>query len=171
MRNHCSSPDSSCKTNWNSASPILLQKPQPHPSNRNAMKAKLITQIVLCLLLLFALGGVCGYAMSSRIPPRRPAWTQSREWAAHWMEHRMATDFAAIQATPEQREALRPAYDALLEDFHSIQNESAQKIGAAFKRHGTEVRKHLSPAQREQLRLVNQSRMRADRKPVTPVQP
>jgi hypothetical protein len=123
------------------------------------MRAKLIAQIVVFLVLLFSLGGVCGYAMSTQIQPRRPAWTQSKEWAARWIEHRMSSDFSAIQATPEQQELLRPIYEQLLADFSVIQDESAQKIGAAFKRHGTEMWKQLTPEQREQLRRINQQRL------------
>lgn len=128
------------------------------------MKAKLIAQIVIYLVLLFSLGGVCGYAMSTQIPPRRPAWTQSKEWAARWIEHRMSTDFAAIHATPEQQEKLRPIYDQLLEDFSVIQDQSAQKVGAAFKRHGVEMWKQLTPEQREQLREINQQRLQRGKK-------
>lgn len=123
------------------------------------MKSKLITQIAVSLIVLFGLGGLCGYATSSRIHSYRPATSRSEEWAGRWIEHRMAQDFARIEATPEQQEVLRQSYERLLSDFNAIQAEASAKVGEAFKRHGADMRRNLTPRQRELLRETNQERL------------
>jgi len=123
------------------------------------MKTKLITQIIISLVVLFGLGGLCGYAMSARVHSGRPGWTQSQEWARRWIEHRMAQDFARIEATPEQQAVLRQSYDRLLSDFNAIQAEASAKVTEAFKRHGTDMWRNLTPKQRETLRQTNQERL------------
>lgn len=123
------------------------------------MKTKLLTQIIVSLVVLFGLGGLCGYAMSARVHSGRPAWTRSEEWTRRWIEHRMAQDFARIEATPEQQAALRQSYDRLLSDFNAIQAEASAKITEAFKRHGTDMWRNLTPKQRETLRHANQERL------------
>lgn len=122
------------------------------------MKTKLLTQIIVSLIVLFGLGGFCGYAMSARVHSGRPAWTRSEEWTRRWIEHRMAQDFARIEATPEQQAALRQSYDRLLSDFNAIQAEASAKVTEAFKRHGLETWKQLTPKQREVMRQTNQER-------------
>lgn len=126
------------------------------------MKTKLITQIIASLAVLFGLGGLCGYAMSARVHSGRPAWTRSEEWARRWIEHRMAQDFARLEPTPEQQAALRASYDRLLSDFNAIQADASAKVTEAFKRHGADVWRNLTPQQRETLRQTNQERL--DRK-------
>lgn len=123
------------------------------------MKTKLLTQIIVSLLVLFGLGGLCGYAMSARVNSGRPAWTRSEEWTRRWIEHRMAQDFARIEATPEQQAALRQSYERLLSDFNSIQAEASDKVTDAFKRHGTDMWRNLTPKQREVMRQTNQERL------------
>jgi hypothetical protein len=123
------------------------------------MKTKLITQILVTLVVLFGLGGLCGYAASVRISSRRPPWNRSEEWASRWIEHRMAQDFARLEATPEQQEVLRQSYERLLSDFNAIQAESSAKVAEAFKRHGTDMWRNLTPEQREILRQTNQERL------------
>jgi len=122
------------------------------------MKTKLISQIIITLVVLFGLGGLCGYAMSARIHSGRPAWTQSQKWAERWLEHRMTQDFARIDATPEQQAKLKPSYDRLLSDFNAIQAEASAKVADAFKRHGLDMWKQLTPEQREIIRQTNQER-------------
>jgi hypothetical protein len=124
------------------------------------MKTKLLTQILLSLVALFGLGGLCGYAMSNRVQSGRPAWTRSQAWTERWIEHRMAQDFARLDATPEQQAALRSSYEQLLSDFNAIQAEASAKVAEAFKRHGTEVWKELTPEQRDVMRQTNQERLR-----------
>jgi hypothetical protein len=123
------------------------------------MKSKLLTQIIISLVVLFGIGGLCGYAMSARVHSGRPAWTRSEEWTRRWLEQRMAQDFARIDATPEQQAKLKPSYDRLLSDFNAIQQESAQKVTDAFKRHGLDMWKQLTPEQREIIRQTNQERL------------
>lgn len=123
------------------------------------MKSKLLTQIIISLVVLFGLGGLCGYAMSARVHSGRPAWTQSQEWAERWLEQRMSQDFARLEATPEQQAVLRQSYDRLLSDFNAIQTEASAKVTDAFKRHGLEMWKQLTPKQRETLRKTNQERL------------
>jgi Spy/CpxP family protein refolding chaperone len=123
------------------------------------MKTKLLTQIIITLVVLFGLGGLCGYAMSARIHSGRPAWTQSQQWAERWLEQRMAQDFARIDATPEQQAKLKPSYDRLLSDFNAIQAEASAKVAEAFKRHGLDMWKQLTPEQREIIRQTNQERV------------
>ena len=123
------------------------------------MKTKLLTQIIVSLIVLFGLGGLCGYAMSVRVNSGRPAWTRSEEWTRRWIEHRMAQDFARIDATPEQQAALRQSYDRLLSDFNAIQAEASAKVTEAFKRHGLETWKQLTPKQREVMRQTSQERV------------
>jgi hypothetical protein len=126
------------------------------------MKTKLVTQIIVWLVLLFGLGGLCGYAVSERRHTARPSLVQRQElreeWARRWVERRMAEDFARVAATPEQQSQLRASYDTLLAEFNAIQAESSAKVAAAFKRHGVETWKQLTPAQREQLRQLNDER-------------
>lgn len=123
------------------------------------MKTKLLARILFSLVALFGVGTLCGYAMSNRVQSGRPAWTRSQEWAERWIEHRMAQDFARIDATPEQQAALRSSYEQLLSDFNAIQAEASAKVSEAFKRHGTDVWKELTPEQREILRQTNQERL------------
>jgi len=127
----------------------------------NASKLRIIT----CLALLFTLGGVCGFATSRQFDPSRPAWTRSPQWAERWLERRIAEDFARLEVTPEQEARLRPIYDRLLSDFNAIQQESQQKVTDAFKRHGTDLWKQLTPEQRERQRAHQQTR--AQRKAAT----
>ena len=123
------------------------------------MKTKLLTQIIISLVVLFGLGGLCGYAMSARVHSGRPAWTRSEEWTRRWIEHRMAQDFARIEATPEQQAVLRQSYGRLLSDFNTIQAEASAKVTEAFKRHGTDMWRNLTTKQRETLRQTNQERL------------
>lgn len=123
------------------------------------MKRKLITQIIISLAVLFGLGGLCGYAMSSRVHSGRPAWTRSQQWAERWIERRMAEDFARLEATPEQQAALRASYERLLSDFNAIQADASVKVAEAFKRHGADMWRNLTPQQRETLRQTNQERL------------
>jgi hypothetical protein len=123
------------------------------------VKTKLISQIIVTLVLLFGLGGLCGYAMSARIHSGRPAWTRSQQWTERWLDQRMAQDFARIDATLKQQEKLKPSYDRLLSDFNAIQQESAQKVTDAFKRHGLDMWKQLTPEQREIIRQTHQERL------------
>lgn len=129
------------------------------------MKTKLVTQIIVSLVVLFGLGGLCGYAMSARVHSGRPAWTRSEEWARRWIEHRMAQDFARLEATPEQQAVLRQSYERLLSDFNAIQAEASVKVTDAFKRHGTDMWKQLTPKQREILRQTNQERLQQRKAP------
>jgi hypothetical protein len=126
------------------------------------MKTKLVTQIIVCLALLFGLGGLCGFAMSERRRTARPSLAQRpelrQEWTRRWVERRMAEDFARVAATPQQQSTLRASYDAMIAEFNAIQAESSAKVAAAFKRHGVETWKQLTPAQREQLRQLNDER-------------
>jgi hypothetical protein len=126
------------------------------------MKTKLVTQIIVCLALLFGLGDLCGFAMSERRYSPRLLLAQHQEareeWARRWVERRMAEDFARVAATPEQQAKLRASYDTLLAEFSAIQAEPSAKIAAAFKRHGVDTWKQLTPAQREQLRQLNNER-------------
>lgn len=124
------------------------------------MKTKLLTRILLSLVALFGIGGLCGYAMSNRVQSGRPAWTRSQEWTERWIEQRMTQDFARLDATPEQQAALRSSYEQLLSDFNAIQAEASAKVAEAFKRHGTEVWKELTPEQRDVMRQTNQERLR-----------
>jgi hypothetical protein len=123
------------------------------------MKSKLLTQIIISLVVLFGIGGLCGYAMSARIYSGRPAWTRSEEWTRRWIEHRMAQDFSRLEATPEQQAVLRESYEHLLSDFNAIQAEASAKVTNAFKRHGLDMWKQLTPKQRETLRQTNQERL------------
>lgn len=123
------------------------------------MNAKPVLKVVSCLVALFVMGSVCGYAVSGRVTRSRPAWTQTQAWAERWLEQRMAQDFARIDATPEQQAKLKPSYDRLLSDFNAIQQESAQKVTDAFKRHGLDMWKQLTPEQREIIRQTNQERL------------
>ncbi len=123
------------------------------------MNAKPVLKVVSCLVALFVMGSMCGYAMSARVHSSRPAWTRSEEWTRRWLEQRMAQDFARIDATPEQQAKLKPSYDRLLSDFNAIQQESAQKVTDAFKRHGLDMWKQLTPEQREIIRQTNQERL------------
>lgn len=113
-------------------------------------------RVVVYLVLLFAAGTALGLGWSQM---RRPAWTQSPEWAQRWLQRRMQSDFETIQATPEQQAKLKPSYDRLLSDFNAIQQESAQKVTDAFKRHGLDMWKQLTPEQREIIRQTNQERL------------
>ena len=61
--------------------------------------------------------------------------------------------------TPEQQAALRQSYDRLLSDFNAIQAEASAKVTEAFKRHGLETWKQLTPKQREVMRQTNQERL------------
>ena len=122
------------------------------------MNWKPAVKVVSCLVALFVMGSMCGYAVSGRVRKSRPAWTQNQEWAERWLEQRMAQDFAAIQATPEQQERLRPSYDRLRSDFNAIQQESAQKVTDAFKRHGLAMWQQLTPEQRKIMQQTNRER-------------
>jgi Spy/CpxP family protein refolding chaperone len=123
------------------------------------MKSKLLTQIIISLVVLFGIGGLCGYAMSARVHSGRPAWTRSEEWTRRWIEHRMAQDFSRLEATPEQQAVLRESYEHLLSDFNAIEAEASTKVTNAFKRHGLDMWKQLTPKQREILRQTNQERL------------
>lgn len=123
------------------------------------MKTKLLTQIIVSLVVLFGLGDLCGYAMSARVHSGRPAWARSEEWTRRWIEHRMARDFARIEATPDQQAVLRQSYERLLSDFNAIQAEASAKVTEAFKRHGLDTWKQLTPKQREVMRQANPERL------------
>ena len=123
------------------------------------MRTRLLTQIIFTLVLLFGLGGFCGYAMSTRIHTQRPAFGRGKEWAARAVERRKAEDFARLGATPEQQAALSPIYEKLLSDIHGIQTETAARVAQAFKQHGAEVWRNLGPEQREIFRQSIQERL------------
>lgn len=116
------------------------------------MNTRQVLKVIGCLLLLFVLGSVCGYALSGRMPRPRASWMASKPWAERWLQQRMTQDFERLGITTEQEAKIRPVYDQLLADFNAIQRESQQKVADAFRRHRTEMRKHLTPEQREQLR-------------------
>lgn len=110
-------------------------------------------RVVLYLSLLFGAGIALGVAGSQA---RRPAWTQSPEWAQRWLERRMKNDFAAIAATPEQQTELRPLYDQLLTDFRAVQTEAENGLNAAFGRFGIAMSQKVTPEQLEMLRQMQQ---------------
>ena len=94
----------------------------------------------------------------------RASYPRSTQWAECWLEQRMAQDFAAIKATPEEQEKLRPVYEHLLEDFKTIQKEAAQKVTESFKQHTREVRDQLTAEHREAMQTLNQERLGRVRK-------
>lgn len=126
------------------------------------MNVKPVVKVVSCLTGLFLLGSVCGFAMSGRVAAaREPSATTAvggGQWAERWLERRMAADFAAVQATPGQQEALRPAYENLRADFAAIQREAAGKVAESIKRHRLAVWAQLTPEQRQAFRQSNQER-------------
>lgn len=122
------------------------------------MKTKLVTQILVTLVVIFGLGGLCGYAMSGRFHSGQPSQTQGSPWAKRWVEKCMADDFAAIHATPEQEEVLKPVYEALLQDFQAIQQEAAARVGVALRARGREIGMKLTPAQLEAFQQSHRQR-------------
>jgi hypothetical protein len=122
------------------------------------MKTKLLTQIIVSLAVLFGLGGLCGYAMSSRVHSGRPAITRSQQWAERWIEHRMAEDFELLDATPDQQARMRASYEKLMSEFNAIQAEASKQITDAFKRHNTELMKQFTPEQRQLYLKARQER-------------
>jgi hypothetical protein len=124
------------------------------------MNWKSVIKVVSCLTGLFLLGSVCGFAMSGRVAAARgsvPVGGGSK-WVERWLDRRMAEDFAVIQATPEQQQQLRPAYEHLRADFSAIRQEAAQKVAEAIKRHRQEMWAQLTPEQREVFRQTYQER-------------
>jgi hypothetical protein len=77
----------------------------------------------------------------------------------------MAQDFARLEATPELQAKLKSSYDRLLSDFNAIQAEASAKVATAFKRHGLDMWKQLTPEQRETLRQTNQERLQHRKSP------
>lgn len=128
------------------------------------MNAKPVLKIASCLIALFLMGSMCGYAVSGRIGGKGASFPHLTQWAERWLEQRMEQDFAAIQATPEQQEKLRPLYDHLLNDFKVIQHEAAQKVTESFKNHNRELRDQLTAEQRDAMQKLNQERMGRGRK-------
>jgi hypothetical protein len=110
-------------------------------------------RVIAYLVLLFAAGTALGLGWSQM---KRPAWTQSPEWAQRWLERRMRSDFEAIKAAPEQQAELRPLYDQLLADFRVVQQEAEGKLNAAFGRFGLEMSRKVTPEQLEILREKHQ---------------
>jgi hypothetical protein len=126
------------------------------------MNVKPVVKVVSCLTGLFLLGSVCGFAMSGRVAAaRQPAAAPlggGGQWVERWLDRRMVADFALIQATPGQQEALRPAYQDLRADFAAIQQEAAGKVAESIKRHRLAVWAQLTPEQRQAFRQSNQER-------------
>lgn len=128
------------------------------------MNVKPVVKVVSCLTGLFLLGSVSGFAVSGRVTAaREPAATTAvggggGQRVERWLDHRMAADFAAVQATPELAEALRPAYENLRADFAAIQREAAGKVAESIKRHRLAVWAQLTPEQRQAFRQSNQER-------------
>jgi hypothetical protein len=122
-------------------------------------------RVIAYLVLLFAAGTALGLGWAQM---KRPAWTQSPEWAQRWLERRMRSDFEAIKATPEQQAELRPLYDQLLADFRAVQQEAEGKLNAAFGRFGLEMSHKVTPEQLEQLKRNNQRLKSAQSQPLKP---
>jgi hypothetical protein len=125
------------------------------------MNVKPAVKVVFCLAALFLLGSVCGFAVSGRVVAARgPAETGSAapRLIERWLDHRMANDFAAIQAAPEQQEQLRPSYETLRADLAAIRQEAAQKVAEAIRRQRMEMVTKLTPEQRQAFRQSIQER-------------
>ena len=119
-----------------------------------------VVKVVSCLTGLFLLGNVCGVAVSSRVAAARGSAVAGGggQWIEHWLDRRMTSDFATIQATPEQQEQLRSSYQDLRADLTTIRQESAQRVADALKRHRQEIWAKLTPKQREAFRQSYQER-------------
>lgn len=124
------------------------------------MNVKPFVKVAFCLTGLFLLGSVSGFAVSGRVAASRGSSSAhiGGQWIERWLDRRMAGDFAAIQATPEQQEQLRSSYQDLRADLTVIRQESAQRVAEAIKRHRQEVWTKLTPEQREVFRQTYQER-------------
>src|SRR5947209_9598529 len=98
------------------------------------------TKIILALAALFLLGGVCGYAFSTRQADR--AATAGR-WEDRWVEQRLREDIARLKLTPEQVAQTRPAYDQLLVDVRQVREQTARGIFRAVSAHRQTVSQQL----------------------------
>jgi Spy/CpxP family protein refolding chaperone len=125
------------------------------------MKHTGITKVVLCLTALFLLGGVCGYALSTRQTDRR---APKAAWEEHWTQLRLREDIERLKLTPEQVAQARPSYDQLLADIRKVREQTARGIFRAVSAQGRMLSEQLTPEQREEyLKLTEERRSRFPR--------
>jgi Spy/CpxP family protein refolding chaperone len=111
------------------------------------------------------IGSVSGYTVATRSQAGRFGWRQTPDWKQQWIQQRFQQDCEALNATPEQREKLRPVYDRMLADLNAIQSEAASKVRDVFTRYGRSMGEVLTPEQHEEFRLIRKARAPQRSKP------
>lgn len=111
--------------------------------------------IIACLACLFAFGGVCGYAVSSR-PWNNAAWRA--HWEEHWLETRKHEDAERLNLSPQQKEQLAPLYDQLLSDIRVIREDAERSVVQAVLRQNRVMAQQLTPEQLKKWNKLSEER-------------
>jgi hypothetical protein len=123
------------------------------------MKRKLILQILGCLIGLFVIGGVCGYALAARVSGQSQETAPLPKSESIWLEKHYQETVTRVGLSPEQAEKLRGHYQKLTSEIRTIRENTSHQLGEAFGRHKEAVLPDLTHEQREQYEaLVSERR-------------
>ena len=112
-------------------------------------------KVILCLIVLFLLGGVCGYSFSNR-QVERPS--SKVRWEEQWLDLRQREDIARLKLTPEQVAQARASYDQLLADLRKVREQTAHGIFRAVSAQGQALSQQLTPEQRDGFQKLTEER-------------
>lgn len=119
------------------------------------MNALRLIKILSGFALLFVLGSVCGFAVSSHtaVTSARQARVEER-----WVNARMQEDAQRLKLTAEQIEKARPLYDQMRADIRSVREEAARGLVQAAVKQGHALWQELTPEQRQEFEKLSEER-------------
>ncbi len=129
------------------------------------MKSSSIAKVTVCLIALFALGGVCGFAVSTR---QLTSKTTRAQWEERWIERRLSEDASRLSLTPEQLEKARPLYSELLTDIRKVREEAALGVADAVKKQSRGLWHQLTPEQQKEFMKLGEERRARFQKNIAP---
>ncbi|MDQ3623601.1 MAG: hypothetical protein M3463_14105 [Verrucomicrobiota bacterium] len=106
------------------------------------------------LLVLFALGGVCGATFTKH----RGGWGRGSRGPATdaWVERWFGQTSARLQLRDEQVATLRPIVAQMQQELHELQRETAARTADIVKQSGRQMWDVLDATQRERYRRLQQ---------------
>lgn len=110
------------------------------------MKTLRVWKIIGGLALLFALGGICGAALTGP----RAGWTRfgKQRLTDTWSERWFAQMSERLELRDDQQQALRPMVAQLQQQLRELQQQTAARAGEIVRQNGKQMWEVLDEAQR-----------------------
>lgn len=113
--------------------------------------------VIACLLGLFVLGGVCGFALAVKL-------VKNSLNEQHWVMERRKEETKRLKLTPQQLTQAQPSYDALQQALGKVKETAIADITRAAMQQGTELAELLTPEQLREFKKLNDERGRRNDK-------